>query len=169
MTNDECPEVSLAADASDEEQYYLDAPIALPRRARQGKVRVGAGNKAFRCDSAERRVGVVRRRGRYHKVSRHLIPALGTAVRSARLVRSIDAQGEYFVLMVLDTQDAWNTSLRTAVEAARSRWIRVEPSRATTTFRVIEDFQEAEPDWQSAPSIDALIRDAFAGRTIDEL
>lgn len=169
MVDDKCPDESVAPDAKDESQYYLDTSIPAPRRARQGKVRIGAGKSALRCDSAERRIAVVRRGGRYHRVARSLIGALGTAVRSARLVRSIDAQGEYFLLMVLDTPDAWNTSLRDAVEIARTRWIRLEPSRATTTFRVIEDFQEAEPDWQSAPSIDALIRDAFAGRTIDEL
>lgn len=156
-------------DGGDTARYYLDEPL-VPRRARQGqKIRIGAGRKAFRCGSLERRVCVVRRKGRYQLVPRDLLPGLDGSARSALLILSVDSDGEYFLLMVLDTSDAWNTSLRAAVEIARTRWIRLEPSRATTTFRVVDEAQRADPDWASAPSIDGMIRAAFAGRTIDEL
>lgn len=156
------------SEPDDIERFCVDAEIRHQRIRQVRLVRVGAGRTSFRCGPSERRLCVLRRKGRYHLVSRDLVPSLGRAVRSARLVQSVDSDGVYFIVMVLDTSDAWNTSLRAAVEIARTRWIRLEPSRTTTTFLVVDEAQRADPDWASAPSIDDMIRDAFAGRMITE-
>lgn len=173
--SEEETEVTAAAQQTGDPRlsaFVVATPLVATRHTSGGGgggVRNGPGQEPFRASQREEcRLLFVRHRGQLYLVTPGMAGSFGSNVRSGRAIKAVAATGRPVLITVLDTPDSWSRSATQGVELSYTRWVVLEPQRATCTFvaRIVE-VDLPEPDWLTLPTLDEMILSVYGHRLID--